>query len=188
MKLETLFAFHFFFCYFLLLEFMKQSTAYTILFLGALFWCLLLFLPPASFYLSDSDGGLTQAAYQLYARICHQYDSHSIHLMGHKLGVCARCSCIYFGFFFGVLFTPLYSFDRIQNHRRWLLFAIAPMLVDVLLNTIGAHESTMLTRVVTGLLFGVIAGLILTPLFVRGVTEIFNNVSHNARNLYESKT
>ena len=66
--------------------------------------------------------------------------------------------------------------------RRWSGSALVawgvflmPMLLDVVLNAVGVHDSTILTRLLTGLFFGIGASVIMTPLIIEGITEIITN-------------
>jgi uncharacterized membrane protein len=164
---------------------MKHTTAYYFFLGGALIWCLLLFLPPVASLLNAPL--IAEQSYKIYSRICHQYDSHSLHLFGEKLAVCARCSTIYFGFFFGVLLSPLIS-KKFSQNSHWLLIALVPMLLDVVGSWLGVHESTLVLRILTGSLFGVATGIILTPYFIEGCIELSTKFLHNKKTYYESQT
>jgi len=65
---------------------------------------------------------------------------------------------------------------------------VSPMLVDVLLNVLGVHDSTILTRVLTGLFFGIGASIIIVPLLIEGMKEILTNSFYMKGVLRESKT
>jgi uncharacterized membrane protein len=56
----------------------------------------------------------------------------------------------------------------------WGVFMV-PMLLDVVLNAVGFHDSTILTRLLTGLFFGIGASVIMAPLMIEGITEILTN-------------
>ncbi len=164
---------------------MKHSTAYYFLLGGVLIWCLLLFVPPVA---ASLDATLfSSQSYKIYSRICHQYDSHSLHLFGERLAVCARCSTIYFGFCFGVMLSPLIS-KKFSWNSRWLLMALVPMLLDVIGSWLGVHESTLVTRILTGSLFGIATGVLLTPYFIEGCLELSQKFIHNKKTYYESQT
>ncbi len=167
---------------------MKQLSAYYILLVGALLWCLSLFIPVLVALAYPSNIALTKDSYTIFSIICHQIDSHSIHIIGHKLGVCARCSSIYFGFLAGVILVPFGFLPGMKNGKLWLLLAITPMLIDVVLSISGIYDSTMATRIFTGLFFGSITAGVLAPLFIEGYNELMNNSSTIERNIYESQT
>ncbi len=147
---------------------MNRSLAHALLVTGASVWCALLVLAPllASAGYSDASNFL----YRLFSGVCHQFDDRSIHLFGYKLAVCSRCSAIYFGFLLGAI-----AWQKLRFRSRPILwaFAAAPMFIDVALDVIGVHPSTLSSRITTGSAFGVIAALILVPLIHEGLAEFF---------------
>jgi uncharacterized membrane protein len=120
-------------------------------------------------YSSSAD-----AVYSFFSRTCHQSDVRSFHVEGEKFGVCIRCSAIYFGFLAGLLFMPLFGvFKRTCIPNAMLLFAVVlPMFVDVVLNDIGFHASTTISRVATGALFGVVMPWCVVPLIIEACLQI----------------
>jgi len=59
-----------------------------------------------------AGGGHEASAFVLYhglKAVCHQMPERSFWLVGHPLGVCARCFGIYAGFAVAVLLYPLAS-------------------------------------------------------------------------------
>ncbi|HTK82227.1 MAG TPA: DUF2085 domain-containing protein [Bacteroidota bacterium] len=161
---------------------MKLSASYNVLLAGVLFWCFLIVVPPICRTLGGPAAPLGNLLYSSFSHICHQYESRSLHLGGYELGVCGRCTAIYFGFLAGVVIWP-----RIHRHRDlraalWIL-AILPMLIDVLLDAFGISSSTMLTRLLTGGWFGVFAAIMLTGLFIEGAGQL-----SQSKAAYESKT
>jgi uncharacterized membrane protein len=161
----------------------------SLLFLTAVtLWCGMLLFVPFLSSIEHQPQSLSHSLYGTYSHICHQYDSRSLHLNGHKLPVCARCSGIYFGFLVGSI--GVVAIRRRWNGRTlvaWGVFLI-PMLLDVVLNAMGMHDSTILTRILTGLFFGVGASVILSPLMIEGITEIVTNLFFMKGVLRESKT
>ncbi len=127
-----------------------------------LLWCALIVLPV--FITSDSPA--TKSVFAFFSLICHQLDSHSLHVNGQAMAVCARCSAVYFGFLMSVILLPVFRVNEINNQRIWWFIALLPMVVDVACHIAGLHESTWLTRVITGGFFGIIAGWILIPLLI----------------------
>jgi uncharacterized membrane protein len=139
------------------------SLRYVIILIAVTLWCSLILLAPLA-----SLHGYPQTSkvlYTVFGRICHQADSHSLHIAGEKFGVCARCSAIYFGFLLGVILSPMVRFipDTSVSHRRWLLLAGIPMCVDVILSAAGVHQTTVVTRVCTGSIFGFLLAFIVVP-------------------------
>ncbi|HZY10883.1 MAG TPA: DUF2085 domain-containing protein [Bacteroidota bacterium] len=167
---------------------MKRSSPYIIIVSIIAFWCLLLILPSLLAVLGGPVSGMSEQLYRSFSKICHQYDSRSLHLFGYKLAVCARCSAIYFGFFIGVLLSPLLKRDQFSHARYWWVLAILPMVIDVLLDFFGISQSNTSTRLSTGGFFGVLAALILTPI-IEEVLNTFTNRFQLFKGVqYESKT
>lgn len=140
---------------------------YAALLLGTLVWCAGIVAAPV-FSIS--------ALYDFYHRICHQLGSHSLHISGEPLAVCARCTAIYFGFLIGMLVYPtLRSVSSTQLPSRIVLFGAAvPMLLDVVGGLAGVHTVTITTRLITGGLFGVVLPFFILPAGVGAVLEIFH--------------
>ena len=153
---------------------MKKSLAYYIILAAAALWCLMLFLPPLTAAIEAPSSSISKPMYRFYATICHQYETRSLHILGFKIAVCARCFGIYAGFFVGCLLYPL-IFKRQKFHGLfgWCLIAL-PMAVDVFFDIIGIHTSTITTRLVTGLFFGYGAAAILMPFIISGLLEIIS--------------
>jgi uncharacterized membrane protein len=154
----------------------RSARIYFILLAGTLLWCALIVLAPIC-RASGSPAlkSVGDLLYALFGPICHQIDARSFHVLGAPLAVCSRCSSVYFGFLFGVLLYPLvFGPGRYVQRGRWVLaLALAPMLVDVFVDVLGVHESTMFTRAITGGWFGLLAPLSIVPAAVRGLEEIF---------------
>jgi uncharacterized membrane protein len=153
---------------------------YGILASGAMLWCAAILAAPL---LSRLGGGYEAASGVLYAffhPICHQLESHSMHIAGARLGVCARCSSVYFTFLLGLLAYPLFRPLRESwlPHRAVLIGAAMPMLLDVCLSLAGLHESTQLSRVLTGSAFGLTAPFFLVPAAIEGCAQLLASRSH----------
>jgi uncharacterized membrane protein len=128
-------------------------------------WCAAIVATPV---LASYDGATAKAAslsYQFFSRVCHQLDSHSFHLAGFKFAVCVRCASIYASFFIGLLFFPIIKRTKIADVHpaRVLILSLVPMGIDVALATFGIHESTAMTRGITGLIFGLALSIVLVP-------------------------
>jgi len=133
---------------------------------AAALWCCLILAAPILAAGGGMSGRAASAVYLFFSPVCHQWDSHSFHLLGEKLPVCIRCSAIYFGFFLGILAYPSLGrrIERMFSSRVILAAAVAGMIVDVACAMTGVSESSTLTRVVTGGTFGMLAAFVLTPL------------------------
>jgi uncharacterized membrane protein len=112
--------------------------------------------------------------YSFFARVCHQDYARSFHVYGEKIGVCIRCSSIYFGFFLGLITLPLLLVLKRRKSPAigFFLFAVLPMIVDVFLNVTGIHPSTSMTRMITGALFGVSMPWFIVPMFIEACLQL----------------
>jgi uncharacterized membrane protein len=141
----------------------RSSPAYRLLAAGSALWCLAIVLPPLVRAFTGS-GGAADALAAPFAAVCHQWDSHSLHLFGQKLAVCARCTAVYAGFLAGVLAAP--SLRRRESTPLAWAVAAGPILADVLLDLAPGYSPGVASRLVTGGFFGVAAALLLTPIIV----------------------
>jgi len=134
-------------------------------------WCGGIVLAPALHWVFPAGSDFL---YAVYAPICHQIDARSMHIVGEKLGVCERCSSIYFGFLISLIAYPFLR--RISSPslptRHWVALAVVPMIVDVILTYAGIHSSTLATRVITGALFGAIMPFYMLPPLLEGIAQL----------------
>jgi uncharacterized membrane protein len=88
--------------------------------------------------------------YGIYGLSCHQVPSRSFFIFDHQIAVCARC----FSFYLSMLaFGTLVSLIDVRPLDRKIAFLlVVPILMDVLLQTLGIKESTNLLRVTTAAL------------------------------------
>jgi len=167
---------------------MNKSTPYAALVGASFVWCLLILAPPFVGLIERHDGFISSFLYRFFSPICHQFDSHSLHLFGMKLAVCARCFGIYAGFFAGTLMAPFLAEKLPARAVTLWIVAGLPMLIDVLLDLTGIHDSTLGSRLFTGSFFGIIAGLVLTPLLLEAISQFLNRSSILQGTTDESKT
>jgi uncharacterized membrane protein len=155
-----------------------SKTTYRVVLFASFVWCALIVTPP---FVDHFNAVMPRDfLYGFFSRICHQLDSHSLHLFGAKFAVCARCTAIYFGFFISVALYPFLS-RRIQpatrtkailRSPRLVLLSILPLLIDVCLSGVGVHESTVLTRAATGAILGIALPYILIPPAQEALAEL----------------
>jgi uncharacterized membrane protein len=117
--------------------------------------------------------------------VCHQMAERSFILQGQQLPVCARCTGIYSGMFFSMVFFVI--FRRLHGNRPYstkgmLLGALAfiPISIDGFFSYLGFWESTQLLRVVTGAL----AGASLSGFFLLGANFMVG--AENKKPIFQS--
>lgn len=139
---------------------------------GALLWCFLLAAAPAAAATGWDTAGTV--LYGFFDRICHQLEGRSIHLAGHPLAVCARCTGIYAAFTLSLLLLPCYRRleDTTQPPRWILLGALLPMALDVAVGLLGLHEVTLASRLATGALAGGVLAPFVFPAAVGGIAGL----------------
>jgi uncharacterized membrane protein len=127
-------------------------------------------IPIAPIAAASNHPQIAGITYQLFHFLCHQLPDRSFFIAGHPLAVCARCAGIYLGFLLLLLVYPLVRSLRETSlpHRRWLLMAAAPLIVDFGLTFLGIWENTHTSRLVTGFLFGAVTVFYIMP----GILEL----------------
>jgi uncharacterized membrane protein len=146
---------------------------YAVILSGTVAWCVLIVLAPAASSTAGfaAFGGIL---YAFFSPLCHQLEARSFHLFGGPLAVCGRCSAIYFGFLSGTIAYP-FARDLLRGARpgrMFLLVAVAPMLLDVVLEVAGIHVSSNAMRAVTGAWFGTLLPFLVIPGAVEGVSQL----------------
>jgi len=89
---------------------------------------------------------------KIYSTVCHQDSTKYISIDNNSTLVCARCSGIYFGALIAaiasiIIFHPLTS-------KKLLLISIIPLLIDVLLVSLGIYSYLKIISFITGMVFG----------------------------------
>ena len=166
----------------------KDTLSYTVLLFGTLLWCTAIVVPPVVAFVEFPVTVVSQPLYSVFAKVCHQIDARSFHILGHKFAVCARCTSIYWGFFTGVALYPIILRKPLTGAGGILLAAALPMAADVALDALSVHASTIGTRIITGSVFGVLLALVIAPVFVETLHEIFSPHHNGQGAQYESKT
>jgi len=127
-------------------------------------------IPVAPIATATNHPQVALLTYQLFHFLCHQLPERSFFIAGHPLAVCARCAGIYLGFLLLLLVYPLVRSlrDTSLPHRRWLLLAAAPLVIDFGVTFLGIWENTHTSRFVTGFLFGAVTVFYIMP----GILEV----------------
>lgn len=95
---------------------------------------------------------------RIYSTVCHQQVEKLIVFNGHTSLVCSRCSGIYFGGFISSLILLFVKQLKLKN-GKYILLAAIPMLLDVLLYSVGIYTYSKFMALITGFLFG-FAGIV----------------------------
>ena len=92
--------------------------------------------------------------HQGYSTICHQQQEKLLSLGGSAMTLlCSRCTGIYTG---GIFASVLLFWVNIKKtpHIRWLFVASIPMVIDVVLSSVGLYEYSKTGAFLTGFLLG----------------------------------
>jgi uncharacterized membrane protein len=144
---------------------------YAIFLFFNLLLCLLILLP--AFLMNTGHDLIAEHSYSIFSGLCHQLSERSIHLFGHKLAVCARCSGVYFGMLLSTIAYPLLKgLDNRRIPAKYVIVgSVLPLALDGVTQLTGFRESSNLLRFGTGLVFGLAIPFYLIPLFTEGVED-----------------
>jgi uncharacterized membrane protein len=135
-------------------------------------WCALILAAPLS-RLAELPPVVPSVLYEAFSHVCHQFPDRTLLLGSEPLGVCARCTAIYFSFLATMVVIFFFKKSEGRAPARWvLLVAAGPMVFDVALAAAGIHASTMGTRILTGILLGAVLPLYLFPPFLEAVRQL----------------
>ena len=115
-------------------------------------------LPP---FVGESMRGVLMTA---FSHVCHQLPARSMHIEGVSVAVCHRCLGAYAGFVLGgVLFAGLKGWWPVPVRKTAYLLAAAvvPGVLDWSGDVAGLWTNTPTSRMITGAIFGIVAGYIL---------------------------
>jgi len=147
-------------------------TVYAFSLSAVALWCSLILLAPVS-KLFGFPSEVSSALYALFSHVCHQFPERTLFLDAEPLGVCARCTGIYFSFFASMILFPfLKGFERGIPQRWILVISMVPMAVDVVFSLAGIHASSIETRVLTGILAGTVLPFFVLPLFLEAIQQL----------------
>jgi uncharacterized membrane protein len=106
--------------------------------------------------------------------VCHQIDSHSFHIAGHQMPLCARCSGIYLAALagLGMLVVLRRRSARLPMPQMIAILGIffAAMVADGVNSTMqsfnmGVWDSSNILRLLTGSLAGLTVAFVFYPMF-----------------------
>jgi uncharacterized membrane protein len=158
---------------------MKKELNILIMFVAL--WCFGIIAAPLF-----SSSAISIFLYRFYSIVCHQFYSRSFLIHNDPFAVCIRCTSIYFGFLSALLIIRISSQIRSRNFDTFVLLTITslPMFIDGTASLLNIHESTMLSRMITGSIFGVGMALLLH----RSLTEIIHTNIIKKTKKYEFET
>jgi len=122
--------------------------------------------------------GRTLLSY-VFSLLCHQLTERTLHLDGIPLAACSRCVGIYAGLFLGTFLYRggTWSAQFADAHARWMILAsVSVPGFDWIAGWAGFWDSGHLGRILTGLVFGLIAGTYLA----RGVAALRRRSAHQS--------
>ena len=117
-----------------------------------------------------------------FSTVCHQLPERSFHIAGTSLAVCHRCTGIYVGIPLAIL-AGVIANGLVGGKKNWgvvLAISLAVMGLDWGLTVIEFWENTLLSRVATGLFFGITAGAYLSIVVApKSKTGLIENPENN---------
>jgi len=113
-------------------------------------------LPP---WLSEP---LQLALMHMFDPICHQIAERSPHLNGVQLAVCHRCYGILLGLMTGPIIALVFRGWNGKIGRTMVIASLVPLTVDWGLRFLHIWNNTAESRFVTGVIFGIVAGVLVT--------------------------
>jgi len=129
-----------------------------------------LFLAPV--FVASNHNSLARPIYAFNGLFCHQLPDRTFSVFGEKMACCQRCAAIYGSILIVGLFFAFVR-GRIARPRiSDLLMLSMPMLVDGGAQLLGIWESTALTRVISGSMFGMAICWFLLPYLESGFARI----------------
>ena len=100
--------------------------------------------------------GLADGIYTAYSFICPQRPDHTFFLAGHPMAFEQRDLSMHLGFAAAGLLYLRVDLLRKPLPHFWLAAGVAPMLIDVLISTVGILPATAISRTWTGALASVV--------------------------------
>lgn len=108
--------------------------------------------------------GTAAIIHMVYGSACHQLPDRTFAVGGVAFAVCQRCLGIYVGVFVGTLLSLVFP-ERERAHRRWgapaIVVAVLLLGLEWTAGFVGIGLSDGISRLVTGALFGIVAGIFL---------------------------
>jgi uncharacterized membrane protein len=100
------------------------------------------------------DGKSLKVAEEFLSKLCHRMPSRTIWLSEIPMGLCSRCSGIYFSIFITLLLPFFYKELFQKKYIKVALLLLLPLIIDGVCQLLGFYLSNNTIRIITGLLFG----------------------------------
>jgi len=165
------------------------------LFIPFLLWTILQFLAPISLPQGSVEdlSGLTAVSdnekiindmpspwnsiYSIGDRLCHQRADRSFFINGNQMPFCSRCTAIWIGITTGLAFMIFYKIKLDGRFIILIIIGLVPIAIDGLGQLVNLWESTNISRLITGILIGVVCGLAL-GIIVDELKDIFKLIKN----------
>ena len=124
------------------------------------------FVPPL---VGDEFRALIMAGYR---QVCHQLPSRSFHFHGEQVALCHRCVGIWGAIPIAVgLFAVLRRWDDRVAAKPGLtiVLSLVPLGIDWTGDILGVWTNTTASRLITGAIFGLVAGYFLARVVVKSI-------------------
>lgn len=126
---------------------------------------------------------IAKPIYFIYSYSCHQFHWRSVHVLGFKIAWCTRDMFIW-GAFLATTLAVKFNFLKQGLKWFWLIPFTIPIAMDGGIQTIATmtgfsnndqfYLSTNLMRMITGSIFGIGLGIIISP-FIKEEQDILND-------------
>jgi uncharacterized membrane protein len=130
-------------------------------------------------YAESAGRGWGRPLRLVYFPACHQIPERSLAVARSTQAVCARCSGLYIGGVVGLLAGAwLVSGTRLRPRPIWLVWTVAPIVIDLLLPRIGLQGLSNIPRLILALPAGFVAALFLAV----GIGDLVGKAENRPRN------
>ena len=143
-------------------QIVRHPLLITVVLPTSLLFLLAAWSPPLVYHnLSDWYGSWQQS---MFAFVCHQQLDRTFFIHGIPLAVCSRCTGIYTGLFFGLLFFSFFTdfVKKTEHYINRVFFTLSfVVLLDGCANLLQFWQTTPELRLLTGGVWAVSTGAVL---------------------------
>lgn len=131
---------------------MKKTKLYYLILVLSIIW-ILGFSFPFFIKFSDSLNVYLPILKLIYSPVCHQLIERSFLIDNAYFFVCSRCTGIYVGVFFSLLFLMIYE-KEIKIISKIFLFSLSILITDIIFYNIGFYNYNKIVAFSTGFFAG----------------------------------